>query len=826
MRRTLFIVTFACSMLLSNSIWAQEFIVDGIKYSVLSAENRTVEVISNGWSSYTGDIVIPETVEYDDAIYNVTAVGESAFWFCSDMTSVVIPNSVTVINRRAFAFCWNAGDIQLPANVVTIGDEAFMVCSGIRTINIPSSVTSIGENAFAIFSENDPDVNTYYIETLNWNCNLDFSVIAKSFMGEYNRVRDYNVRNLVIGKDVTRFNFCYAPFNDPFDESRSYLTVVEGISVDNNNSLFDSRNNCNAIINTSQNKLLAGLNTTVIPNDVTSIGECAFFKCSQMENIIIPASVSSIGHDAFAGCTSLESFSIPLGVTSIEYKTFFNCSNLEEITIPASVNSIGSSAFEGCSSLATDITIPAETTAVEYGTFYGCSHLTSVTIPEGVINIGSFAFCGCSSLTSITIPEGVTTIGDNAFCGCNGLTSLRIPSSVTDISISAFLNCSGLQSIEVDENNTIYDSRNNCNAIIMTATNELIAGSNTTQVPNGISSIGYDAFSGRTGLVDIILPNSITSIGSSAFAGCSNLESINLPAGVTSIGYYAFQGCIKLTSIEIPHAVDLIGREAFQGCSALSSVTIYSSTPPLLLDEIYYSPCNQTFGDNADGRKIHVFSDLVNTYQNASVWKDLYVDDIMAIPDLTANNAGGELGNWCSYYNGMADVKLSDDVIIYKASLDGDNVRLTEIDGHIINKGNAVLLKSTSDAITLESAPDMVVGDYSDNELAGIDTPKAQSDGKLYYVISKVADTFGFYKLNPEVLLGAHKAYLEVENRSMAPARSYYSFGLSADGTETEIYEPFVEDKGDWYTVYGTKLNGMPVESGLYIHNGKKILIK
>ena len=234
---------------------------------------------------------------------------------------------------------------------------------------------------------------------------------------------------------------------------------------------------------------------------------------------------------------------------------------------------------------------------IEGYAFERCSGLTSIDIPNSVTSIGAAAFYGCSGLTSITIPNSVTSIGEIAFSGCSGLTSITIPNSVTSIYGSAFSGCSGLISIDVDANNTIYDSRDNCNAIIETSTNSLISGCKNTAIPNSVTSIGSYAFSGCTGLTSIDIPNSVTSIGSyafrecscltsidipnsvtsigvSAFSGCSGLTSINIPDGVTSISDCAFSGCSGLTSIDIPDGVTSIGSSAFRGCSGLTSIDI------------------------------------------------------------------------------------------------------------------------------------------------------------------------------------------------------------------------------------------------------------
>ncbi len=228
--------------------------------------------------------------------------------------------------------------------------------------------------------------------------------------------------------------------------------------------------------------------------------------------VVIPKSV----------CYSGTTFS----VTSIGSSAFSGCIGLTSITIPNSVTSIGNKAFSGCIGL-TSITIPESVTSIGESAFYGCSSLTSITIPESVTSIGGSAFYGCSSLTSITIPESVTSIGDGAFSYCSSLTSITIPNSVTSIGNNPFSGCSGLTSIVVVSGNTVYDSRENCNAIIKTATNTLIVGCLNTIIPNSVASIGSNAFSGCIGLTSITIPNSVTNIGGSAFYDCYCLNTIN-----------------------------------------------------------------------------------------------------------------------------------------------------------------------------------------------------------------------------------------------------------------------------------------------------------
>lgn len=254
--------------------------------------------------------------------------------------------------------------------------------------------------------------------------------------------------------------------------------------------------------------------------------------------------------------------------------------------------------------------------------FRGCSSITSVTIPNSVTSIGNHAFRSCGGLTSLPIGNDVTSIGDSAFSECGGITSVTIGSGVTNIGNDAFNGCINLTSIVVDSSNTIYDSRDNCNAIIETSTNRLIAGCNNTVIPNSVVSFNNGVFYNCTGLTNVVIPDSVTSIGQSVFASCISLTSVTIGSGVTSIGDSAFASCSGLTKVLIPHTVTSVGNGAFIACSSLYDVHVDRSTPPTL--------GSGTFNYNASGRKIYVPVGSGNDYKTANNWST-YANDIEEI---------------------------------------------------------------------------------------------------------------------------------------------------------------------------------------------------
>ena len=289
-------------------------------------------------------------------------------------------------------------------------------------------------------------------------------------------------------------------------------------------------------------------------------------------NVVIPRSVTyngktysvtGIGYTAFEGCSGLTSITIPSSVTSIEGSAFSGCSGLTSITIPSSVTSIENYAFYGCSGL-TSIDIPNSVTSIGYRAFENCRGLTSIDIPNSVTSIESYAFKGCSGLTSVTIGNSVTSIESYAFAWCSGLTSVTIGNSVTSIGEYAFEGCSGLTSIKV----YATDFTEFCRVI------KLVRSYIGKPLITMIDVDGNE-------ITEYSIPEGVTSIGVEAFYGCSGLTSITIPNSVTSIGGYAFEGCSGLTSVTIPNSVTSIGVEAFDGCSSLKKLTISSGTTTL-----------------------------------------------------------------------------------------------------------------------------------------------------------------------------------------------------------------------------------------------------
>ena len=329
----------------------------------------------------------------------------------------------------------------------------------------------------------------------------------------------------------------------------------------------------------------------VIENGVTSIGNCAFYSCTEIKGASIPDSVESIGRYAFTGCSGLETVTLGNRLKTIEYDTFCDCTSLKSIVIPDSVESIEDDAFSGCSSLET-VTLGKGVKTIRAGllsaAFKGCKNVTDVYYTGDINSWLGIQFedsysnpCYSSSasdknvnlyfggqlVTSVVIPDGVTSIGDYAFAGCNGIVSVTIPDSVTNIGSSAFDYCTGLEEVTLGEGiKTIGSSAlKKCTSL------------KNIDIPDSITSIGKEAFSYCEGLKNIDIPNSVTSIGEQAFEYCTGLRSIKLPDNIKSISRYMLGGCQILKSVTIPESVTTIGENAFYRCNGLTSIVIPNS---------------------------------------------------------------------------------------------------------------------------------------------------------------------------------------------------------------------------------------------------------
>ena len=594
----------------------------------------------------------------------LTEIGDHAFKGCANLNAITLPPTITSIGNYAFGYsvdnlgypvpCSSLQSIVIPPSVTSIGYYAFSR-SGLTEVILPPSVTSIGTLAFG---------------------------------------------------DCDNLEYVYLPASVTSIEGNAFTgTSIWTIEVDQENPVYDSRGGCNAIIQTDINKLITGCKSTVIPDDVVSIGVSAFENATGLTTINLPSSVESIGEYAFANCSGLTTIYAerPLPPT-IYGNTFLNmvhsnvtvnvlCGALSDYknaeiwsglsfnyvdpcnivfadanvkaicvtnwdtnrdgelsyTEAAAVTNIGTVfrdntsiisfnelqyftglvglttyAFEGCSQL-TSIILPNSIIITTNGTFSGCSSLTSVTLSSSLQRIANSMFQDCSALTHIDIPATVTTIGQDAFKGCSSLTSIVIPASTTTIYNTAFNNCHSLQSIVVEPENTVYDSRNACNAIIKTETNELVIGCDNTEIPDDVVTIGANAFYGRSQMTTIVLPASVTSIGSTAFMGCGGVMEMHVNATTPpSLGNGVFGGSPAAVNPGIPVYVPCESIEDYQNTTGWSSFTNYQESDEFICfaDPEVKAICVAHWDTNDDGQLSYAEAEVVGYVALLNVFKN------------------------------------------------------------------------------------------------------------------------------------------------------------------------------------------------------------
>lgn len=588
---------------------------DGVFYKCTSLSSVTLpdslEIIGEG-SFYRSGL---QDVTFGTG---VTTIGDLAFGECTGLTSMTIPDGVTSIGQQAFDACYGLTSITIPNSVTSLGSGAFRNCTGLTNVNISTGVTYINDSTF----QNCKSLTAITIP------NSVTGIGGWSFSG-------CAFTSLDIPNNITSIGF------QAFRRCRSLTAVTIGTGITRINE--EAFTECNRLQSIT-------INATTPP----TLGDHPFYDTNNCPIYVPCESVSAYqAAEGWSDYASRIEGIPPCGQPTPTIDGKFKLTLNDSSTVTAECDSTSALTRNEISAYSASVTSAVIGNCVtelqggySHGVFEECKSLTSVTIPSSVTTIGGYVFNHCHGLTSVTIPNSVTSIDSQAFSYCYNLRSAIIGSGATSIIRDVFLRCTNLTTITIDSNNSTYDSRDNCNAIIETNSNKLIQGCKGSHIPAGVVSIGFGAFSQCSGLTSVDIPDSVTSIDQDAFGNCTSLTSVTIGNGLTSIGVGAFYRCSGLTTVDIPNSVTSIGQNAFQDCNALTGITIPSGVTSIGIytfkncTSLGYITINATTPPtlsaydpfaNTNNCPIYVPAASVNAYKTASRWST-YASRIQAIP--------------------------------------------------------------------------------------------------------------------------------------------------------------------------------------------------
>lgn len=509
-------------------VQAYQFEKNGIYYDIV---NGKAVVVSGGSVMYSGDVVIPETVEYGGQHYVVDSIGEWAFNACSGLMSVKLPEKLRAIGSLAFTDCYGLTSISFPASLKVIGSGAFQNCDGLTSLSFPEGMTQIGDGAFQRCGRLE---TLFFPSTIK---SIDWGVFCESHENEYGgECTCDSIRRIEVKGIATWFN------SNRFTERNHHVAAPYADLYVNGELLTE----------------------VVLPDTMTCIRPALFYGCQKLRSVVFPNNLKVIDDCAFENCTGIENLEFPQGLDSIKSSAFYICRGLRKIAFPQGLRYIGMRAFWGCEELHS-VSFPNKLENIDYGAFEGCKSLTSVAFPEGLTGIEDAAFYGCDKLDSLSFSASMKTINWTAFCTHRG-------------NYGDSCSCEHIRYVDVEDLHTWINSVRYL---------EPEYGSSHLYFPKAHLYLG-----GKL-LTHVVIPGDVTEIKPYIFSGCRNLSSVTFFEGFEEIGGYAFNGCNSLHSVKLPASIKKLGYSAFNDQGV--EIELYALVPPIggsssLGDNLVYVP--------------------------------------------------------------------------------------------------------------------------------------------------------------------------------------------------------------------------------------------
>ena len=577
------------SNVLAATSGGEKFTVNGLNYVILS-DNTSVGVTGATDSSIT-ELVIPETVNYDNYDFHVTEIRYQAFQNYARLTKILMGNNVEVIKDYGFSGCKNLVDVKLSNSLYDAGYKAFENCTRLESITLPLSLTGDASEMFSgckslktvefaegatkipdglfkngsiasfICPESIVEIGEYAFENCSNLKEVKFSDKLE-IIGEGAFYNCGKIQEIELPKSLKEMKNGYA--NGAFSNCSSLKKINIPKSLKEGNLAFQGCSLLNEIewedgitkIPDGLFKNCAGLENVKIPDTVTEIGRYAFENCDNLEDVVLSEKMEILDEGAFYDCDKIQEIELPKSLKEMKNGyangVFSNCSSLKKISIPKLLKE-GNLAFKGCS-LLNEIEWENGITKIPDGLFKNCAGLENVKIPDTVTEIGRYAFENCSNLVNISFCNNLQVIGEGAFKDCKKIKDINLPNGLQEMQNGyyngPFSYCTGLQKVSIPSSlKKGYLAFKGCNSL-----SEIEWMQGITKIPEGL-------FRECAGLKSVVIPDTVTEIEDNAFAECSNLQEIYLPNNIVNIADNAFNKC--------PYLVMKMNRDSYASRHAI-----------------------------------------------------------------------------------------------------------------------------------------------------------------------------------------------------------------------------------------------------------------